>query len=320
MINFVPPVTPGGALTYCFPKRKTDFSLTKPRTMSTLLVRILPPLITTLLLCPSWAWSFAGIGGVNTNVGGGVIGGISFSMRPPPMYRQVQRRASLILLAEKSSTKKERSSSGEGFGKAGGAKLSSTSSPSPLQQSMDYPPSRSSSDGNKSLRTTSLDDDSCRSVGMSSPDERSRSILRSKFGLKSYEEQQADLGDYRALANAENKVKTRNKLRNIESLWPEDRDLLAVLPPSVIRGIDTILKFGLGLSTVLFILAGICITIEAGSKATGYPLPDGLEIWIVNVVEPNFTPGLGILLAFSVSLGIFSVSLGGSASSTYREK
>jgi hypothetical protein len=128
------------------------------------------------------------------------------------------------------------------------------------------------------------------------------------------------LGDYRALANAENKAKTRNKLRNIESLWPEDRDLLAVLPPSVIRGIDTILKLGLGISTVLFVVAGIFITIEAGSKATGSPLPDGLEGWIVNVVEPNFTPGLGILLAFSVSLGIFSVSLGGSASSTYREK
>ena len=281
--------------------------------------------MTTLLLCPSLGWSFAGIGG--GNVGGGVIGGFSYSTRTPTS--PLQRRATLILLAEKSSTKKERSSSGEGFGKGGGSSVgrslsSSTSTFSPLQ-SMDYPSSRSSSSSsdsnNKSLGTTSLDDDddSSRSMGMS-PDERSRSILRSKFGLKSYEEQQADLGDYRALANAENKVKTRNKLRNIESLWPEDRDLLAVLPPSVIRGIDTILKFGLGLSTVLFILAGICITIEAGSKATGYPLPDGLEIWIVNVVEPNFTPGLGILLAFSVSLGIFSVSLGGSASSTYREK
>lgn len=224
----------------------------------------------------------------------------------------IQRRATAtILLAERS---------GEGFGKGGGRVSSSTSTSSPLQSidSLTRSSSSSSSDVNKAPGTTSINDDD--SSSLVSPDERSRTILRSKFGLKSYEEQRADLGDYRALANAENKAKTRNKLRNIESLWPEDRDLLAVLPPSVIRGIDTILKLGLGISTVLFVVAGIFITIEAGSKATGSPLPDGLEGWIVNVVEPNFTPGLGILLAFSVSLGIFSVSLGGSASSTYREK
>jgi hypothetical protein len=152
-----------------------------------------------------------------------------------------------------------------------------------------------------------------------SPEERSRTILRSKFGLKSYEEQQADRGDYRALMDVESKRDKRDRLRNYESLWPEDKDLLGVLPPNVIRGIDAILKFGLATSTLLFVIAGIFITIEAGSKATGSPLPGGLEAFVVDVVEPNFTPGLGVLLAFSVSLGLFSVSLGGSASSTYRE-
>lgn len=287
--------------------------------MNTLLVRIIIPPLTTLLLCPSLAWSFAGISGGNN---GGVIGGGSYSTQTPPPTTSIPRRATLILLAEKSTTKGR--GSGEGFGKGGGrVSSSSTSTSSPLQSidSLTRSSSSSSIDSkNKIPGTPSLNDDDSSSSSMVSPDERSRTILRSKFGLKSYEEQQADLGDYRALANAENKAKTRNKLRNIESLWPEDRDLLAVLPPSVIRGIDTILKLGLGISTVLFVIAGIFITIEAGSKATGSPLPDGLEGWIVNVVEPNFTPGLGILLAFSVSLGIFSVSLGGSASSTYREK
>ena len=279
------------------------------------LVLLIPPL-TTLLLCPSWAWSFAGIGGNN----GGVIGGGSFSVRQT--RRRTLRRRGTILLAER-STKGGRGGGGEGFGKGGGRASSSTSTSSPLQSIDSLTRSVSVDiDINKAPGTTSIinDDDDDSSSSLVSPDERSRTILRSKFGLKSYEEQRADLGDYRALANAENKAKTRNKLRNIESLWPEDRDLLAVLPPSVIRGIDTILKLGLGISTVLFVVAGIFITIEAGSKATGSPLPDGLEGWIVNVVEPNFTPGLGILLAFSVSLGIFSVSLGGSASSTYREK
>ena len=143
--------------------------------------------------------------------------------------------------------------------------------------------------------------------------------MRQKFGLKSYEEQQADLGDYRALLQSEQKKERRSKLRNLDQIWPEDKDLLSVLPPSLIKGIDTFLKVGLGISTLAFIAAGIFITIEAGSKATGSSLPDGLEYWVENVVEPNFTPGLGVLLAFSVSLGLFSVALGGSASSTYRE-
>lgn len=127
------------------------------------------------------------------------------------------------------------------------------------------------------------------------------------------------MGDARALFDAEKKKKTRNKLRNIEKIWPEDKGVIEVLPPGLIKGIDTFLKVGLGTSTVAFVLAGILITIEAGSKATGSELPGGWEEWIVEFVEPNFTPGLGVLLGFSVSLGLFSVALGGSASSTYRE-
>lgn len=127
------------------------------------------------------------------------------------------------------------------------------------------------------------------------------------------------MGDYRAILDAEKKKEQRNKLRNIESLWPEDKDFVSLLPPGVIKGIDTFLKTGLGLTTVTFIIAGVFITIEAGSKATGYELPGGLEAWIENVVEPNFTPGLGVLLGFSVSLGVFTIGLGSGASSTYRE-
>ncbi len=152
-----------------------------------------------------------------------------------------------------------------------------------------------------------------------SPEERSREILRSKFGLRSYEERMADLGDYRALADADAKRIKRDRLRDYESLWPEDRDLLGALPPNVVRGIDAFLKFGLTVTTLAFVTAGIIITIEAGYKATGNTLPYGMETFVVDVVEPNFTPGLGVLLTFSIGLGLFSVSLGGSASSTYRE-
>lgn len=92
-----------------------------------------------------------------------------------------------------------------------------------------------------------------------------------------------------------------------------------MLPPSLIKGVDTVLKVGLGLCTLLFLLAGVFITIEAGSKSTGYALNEELDGFIVNVVEPNFTPLLGVLLAFSISLGLFSVGVGGSKGSVYRE-
>jgi len=152
-----------------------------------------------------------------------------------------------------------------------------------------------------------------------SPEERSQTILKEKFGLKSYEEQQADLGDYRALNDAEDKKKKRTILRNLDTAWPENKGFVDVLPPSLIKGIDSALKLGLGGCTVLFVLAGVLITIEAGSKAGVYEIPIGLEEFVVNVVQPNFTPGLGVLLGFSITLGIFSIGIGSSASSTYRE-
>ena len=126
-------------------------------------------------------------------------------------------------------------------------------------------------------------------------------------------------GDARLLAQSEAKSKRRDQLRNIEKLWPEDKDVFEVLPPSLLRGIDTALKTGLGICTVLFMVSGIFITIEAGSKATGKELPEGLDAWIVNVVEPNFTPLLGVLLGFSVSLGLFASGQLGSKGSVYRE-
>ena len=222
-------------------------------------------------------------------------------------------------LSAKKNKKKRRSTSGEGFGKSSSSPEASTAvvadaaadsgAPRALQ-SIDNPASPPPQTTQQQLE---LDPNL-------SPEDRSKAILKQKFGLKSYEEQQADLGDYRAVLDAEKKAERRDKLRNVEKLWPEDKDFIALLPPGLIRGVDTFLKLGLGVSTTAFILAGILITIEAGSKATGYELPGGLEELVLNVVQPNFTPGLGVLLGFSVSLGLFSVALGGSASSTYREK
>jgi hypothetical protein len=127
-------------------------------------------------------------------------------------------------------------------------------------------------------------------------------------------------GDERALVAQKAKEAQRDKVRNIEKLWPEDKDVFEVLPPELLRGVDTALKVGLGVCTLAFLVAGVFITIEAGSKATGNALPSGLDDFIVNVVEPNFTPLLGVLLGFSVSLGLFSAGQLGSKSSVYREE
>lgn len=216
--------------------------------------------------------------------------------------------------------KKSRSSAGEGFGKTAAVSESSSKiSGATINEEDDssIPRVLQSIDSAEPTSVSSSDLDIDPNL---SDEARSKAILRQKFGLKSFEEQQADLGDYRALQEAEAKAAQREKLRNIEKLWPEDKDFFAVLPPSVVRGIDTFLKTGLGLSTVAFITAGILITIEAGSKATGYEMPAGLEEFVVNVVEPNFTPGLGVLLLFSIFLGVFTISLGGSSASSYRER
>ena len=217
--------------------------------------------------------------------------------------------------------KKKRSTSGEGFGKSSSQDVAtvditnndedtatSTASPRALQ-SIDTPKQQQQTQAEGINLDPNL-----------SPEERSQAILREKFGLKSYEEQQADLGDYKLLLDAEKKKEKRTALRNLDKVWPEDKDFVQILPPSLIKSIDTALKVGLGISTVAFILAGILITWEAGSKATGKPMPGELQTFIVDVIQPNFTPGLGVLLAFSVSLGVFSIGIGSSASSTYKEK
>jgi len=235
------------------------------------------------------------------------------------LHQCTQPNNSLLLSAKKTKKKQRSSTSGEGFG--------TKSSPSPSAVIEDDVDDNGASRTSRALQSIDNPTAAAQNVPSQdldldpnlSPEERSQEILRQKFGLKSYEEQQADMGDARALFDAEKKKKTRNKLRNMDKIWPEDKGVIEVLPPGLIKGVDTFLKVGLGVCTVTFIIAGILITIEAGSKATGTELPAGWEEWIVKFVEPNFTPGLGVLLGFSVSLGVFSISLGGSASSTYRE-
>ena len=152
-------------------------------------------------------------------------------------------------------------------------------------------------------------------TGGESAEERNASILREKYGMRTREEQQAELNRQEA-AN-----KQRQKLEEWRRLADkgEDFDLIQILPDPLLVFIDRFLKGGVAVCTVLFISAGIAITVEAGSKATNNPLPPNIDDFISNVVEPNFTPGLLVLLGFSVSLGAFAALQLSSSSSSYRE-
>ena len=99
----------------------------------------------------------------------------------------------------------------------------------------------------------------------------------------------------------------------------KDLDIMSMFPPAVLVGLDRFLKGGLVITGTLFILAGIGITFEAYSKVSEKPLPSNIDAFIVNIIEPNFTTGLLVLLGFSVSLGAFAAAQLASESSQYRE-
>jgi hypothetical protein len=147
------------------------------------------------------------------------------------------------------------------------------------------------------------------------PEERTKLILKQQYGLKTLEEQRLTEAQLELYKEKQRKqAALRKKIANNEAL-----DIMNMLPPSVLVGIDRFLKAGLLTCGTLFIVAGLFITAEAWSKASNQPLPTNLDNFIVNIVEPNFTPGLLVLLGFSVSLGAFAALQLSSSSSQYKE-
>jgi len=143
--------------------------------------------------------------------------------------------------------------------------------------------------------------------------DRTQSILKDKYGLRSFEEQQ---GDVRA---AERKAENSKRMKKIKDMTDEEFDLFEFLPPMLVKGIDLFLKGGLTVTTILFILAGIGITFEAWAVSTKNTLPEWGTRLIEDTIEPNFTAGGIVLLLFSISLGVFATAQLGSKKSAYRE-
>lgn len=143
-----------------------------------------------------------------------------------------------------------------------------------------------------------------------SPEERTQLLLREKYGMRTFEDQQRE----------EKLKENARRFQELKSLADEeDFDLMQVIPAPILVAFDSFLKIGLAITTVLFIAAGCGITAEAWSASSGNPLPEDIDNFIVNTIEPNFTPGLFVLLSFSVTLGIFSALQLGSSSSQYKE-
>lgn len=225
--------------------------------------------------------------------------------------------ASSSLFAKK---KKRAADGGQGFGKAPEIpptppKSASTNGnygdggPMMMEEQRDGPSSFLSSVEGASDAIPTLDPEN------STPEERATAILRDQYGMRTREEQQE------AYQKQQKAKEERKKLDDWKKLADEgkDFDIMEVLPAPVLIGIDRFLKGGVAICTVLFVLAGAGITVEAWSKASGSPLPENIDKFIVTVVEPNFTPGLGVLLGFSISLGAFAAAQLGSSSATYRQ-
>lgn len=143
-------------------------------------------------------------------------------------------------------------------------------------------------------------------------EERAGKVLREKYGLRTMAEQRTE----------DSLRENRERMDELKRLADkgEDFDIMAIVPPPILKGIDSFLKVGLGICTILFVSAGVAITAEAWSKASNSPLPDNIDSFIVTIVEPNFTYGLLVLLAFSVSLGGFAALQLSSGSAAYKEE
>ena len=216
--------------------------------------------------------------------------------------------------------KKGGKSSGKGFGKAPEVKSGMTKPSSKSSNENVYIPNYSDEpvdSGLSSIETTTSTSFARPEAELDpnlSTDDRNKEILKQKFGLRSFEDRQVDAKE------AERMAENKSRMQKIKQMKDDEFDIFMVVPPPVLRGIDVFLKGGLAICTILFIAAGFGITAEAWAVATGNMLPEDVDAFIVNVIEPNFTPGLLVLLGFSVSLGVFATAQMGSGSSTYKEQ
>lgn len=236
-----------------------------------------------------------------------ILGNLDAFVLPSALHHPIQKSSTTCLQAKKKKGKQ----GGKGFGKEPPANVE-TAATATTTSAANTPSPMPMAGGLSSVEGGSND---IPAVDESIPiDERTAAILRDNYGLRTQEEQQEAYKREQAAKEQKQKLEEWKKLADDG----KEFDIMEVLPGPVLLAIDRFLKVGLAVCTVLFVLAGVGITIEAWSKASEQPLPQDIDSFIVNVIEPNFTPGLGVLLGFSVSLGAFAAAQLSSSSSTYR--
>jgi len=234
--------------------------------------------------------------------------------------RAISLSASLSPSSALFAKKKNKSQAGKGFGKE--PEKVATPSKSNNADLFNIDARAAAASQRQPQAFTSVDGGSNAIPTMAAPDysnetaeERNKRILREKYGLRTKEEQEAAEAKTKQIADQRKQISEWQK----QADDGDDFDLLSIIPDPILIFIDKFLKVGVTVCTVLFVLAGFAISVEAGSRAFSKPLPQGIDDFISNIVEPNFTPGLGVLLSFSVALGLFASLQLNSAASTYRE-
>lgn len=216
-----------------------------------------------------------------------------------------QQRASALMMAKKK--KKKKGSAGQGFGRAEQEVVETETYEEPF---VGTSPGLQSLEGASDVVPTFAAMPEVELDPNMPVEERTKQLLREKYGLRTLEDQR----------RADKLNENKRRMAELKALADEeDFDIMRVIPAPILVAFDTFLKAGLAITTILFIAAGCGITAEAWSAASGSPLPEDIDNFIVNVVEPNFTPGLFVLLGFSITLGVFSALQLGSSTSQYKE-
>ena len=192
---------------------------------------------------------------------------------------------------------------GEGFSKKKDPPLSSKS------QSAQQPQPPPTQQPTPMASNMNADNNSKMSIDDQSRSDRQDAILREKFGMTKTE----TTGAKKAVMDAKRALASETTAASKEGFS------LSSIPQPLLVFLDKFLKTGLAVTTTAFVAAGLAISLEAATVAFKFQIPQAVDEFIVSTLEPNFTPLLGVLLLFSISLGIFTTIQLTSDEATYKE-
>ncbi|CAM9203363.1 unnamed protein product [Scytosiphon promiscuus] len=118
------------------------------------------------------------------------------------------------------------------------------------------------------------------------------------------------IGEVRAEKAAEEEKSVAEQITSIFDLIPAETQLV----------MERVFIAGFALCLVFLVGCGCAIGVEAYFLSTAGKLPPDLDNFIVNRLEPLFTPSLGATFLFSSCLGVLKLGQMGQESVVYREE